>query len=472
MTLQLEADPSDRTESRGRRGIRGSLRLRVVVAFAVGSLLISATIAVATFAICERYLVQQRERALLRQAYTDARIMRQGLATPDRAAAVADFEPAPDSKALVHVDGSWFATSAGVGRSDIPLRLRRLVAEDTSAHQRTRSHGTAVFIAGVPLPAESAAFYEVTSIAPLNRTLRTISAALVAGGAVATVLGALLAWWVARLVVRPLTATARAAERVASGDLDARLAQYDDPDLALLSDSFNHMVDAVQHRLQREASFTSDVSHELRSPITTLAAATELMRRRRDQLPADIQGIFDLLCADIARFSLLVEDLLEISRVDAGAEEVRLEPVALDDFVRRYTDRLEDPVRIEVGPGVAGERLLLDKRRLERVIGNLTANARAYAGGVDVIRLDRQGGMARIEVEDSGPGVVPEERALIFERFHRGSAAGRRGSTNGSGLGLALVAEQVRLHGGKVEVLDAVDGPGARFVVELPWRSA
>ena len=310
-------------------------------------------------------------------------------------------------------------------------------------------------------------------VEPLDRTLRTISASLVAGGAVATLLGAALALWVAPAAcVRPLTATAQAAERVADGDFDARLGEYDDPDLALLSDSFNRMVDAVQHRLQREASFTSDVSHELRSPITTLAAATELMRRRRDQLPEELQGIFDLLCADIARFSQLVEDLLEISRADAGAEEVRLEPVVLDDFVRRYTERLDRPVRIEVAPGVAGERLLLDKRRLERIIGNLTANAEAYAGGVDVIRIDRRDGMARVEVEDSGPGVAPDERALIFERFHRGSAAGRRGSTKGSGLGLALVAEQVRLHGGRVEVLDAVDGPGARFVVELPWRSA
>ncbi|MBK5286913.1 MAG: HAMP domain-containing histidine kinase [Acidimicrobiia bacterium] len=449
----------------------GSLRLRVVVAFSVGSLVISATIAIATYAICERYLVEQRENALLRQAWSDARIMEQSLAADDRPAAISSYETAPGSKALVNVDGAWFGTSVGIGRSDIPRSLRTAVAAGAPAHQRIRLDGTPFFVVGVPLPSENATFYEFTSIAPLDRTLRTISAALVAGGAVASLLGALLALWIARLVVRPLTETARAAERVAAGDLDTRLDKYDDPDLALLSDSFNQMVDAVQHRLRREASFSSDVSHELRSPITTLAAATELMRRRRDQLPPDMQEIFDLLCADIARFSQLVEDLLEISRADAGAEELRLEPVVLEEFIRHYTDRLDEHITIEVAADIVGSRILLDKRRFERVIENLTANARAYADGVTAIRISRRDSMARIELEDAGPGIAPEERALIFERFHRGSSAGRRGSTKGSGLGLALVAEQVRLHGGKVEVLDALTGDGARFVVELPWRS-
>lgn len=452
------------------RGRRRRLRFRVVFAFALGSLVISATIALATFALCERYLVAQRERALLRQTFSDARIANQVFASPDRAGAIRKLELAPDAQVLVRADDRWYASGVGVDRADLPESVRIAVDAGVPAHQRVRINGTPVFVGGVPLPAVNAQFYEVTSISQLDRTLRTISLALAAGGAVATLLGAALALWVSRLVLRPLTETARAAERVAAGDFDARLEEDSDPDLALLAESFNRMVDAVQHRLLREASFSSDVSHELRSPITTLAAATELMVRRRDQLPPEMQELLDLLRADIARFNQLVEDLLEISRADAGAEELQLEPVSLEEFVGYCMVRSNSVAPVTVESDAAAEPVLVDKRRLARVVDNLVANAGAYAGGVTEVRISRDDGEARIEVEDAGPGVDRAERALIFERFHRGVAAGRRGSTRGSGLGLALVAEQVRLHGGNVRVEDGRNGTGACFVVEIPWR--
>jgi len=110
-----------------------------------------------------------------------------------------------------------------------------------------------------------------------------------------------------------------------------------------------------------------------------------------------------------------------------------------------------------------------DKRRLERVIANLVENAANYGGGANRVQVERDGATLRISVEDEGPGVPPEERDAVFERFFRGSASGRRRSGGqGSGLGLALVAEHVRLHGGRVWVEDRPGGPGARFVVELP----
>ena len=283
-------------------------------------------------------------------------------------------------------------------------------------------------------------------------------------------LAVLLALRASRIVLRPLTETALAAERVAGGDFDTRIDESADPDLASVARSFNRMVDVVEQRLEREARFSSDVSHELRSPITTLAAATELMQRRRDRLPPDMQELLGLLRADIERFSQLVQDLLEISRADAGVEELRLEPVLLEEFVSQCLRRNDEDVSISVADD-ARAPVLVDKRRLARVVENLVTNARAYAGGLTAIRIVRVDGCVRIEAEDAGPGVALDERDLIFERFHRGTAAGARRAARGSGLGLSLVAEQVRLHGGRVHVRDADAGHGACFVVELPWRS-
>ena len=118
---------------------------------------------------------------------------------------------------------------------------------------------------------------------------------------------------------------------------------------------------------------------------------------------------------------------------------------------------------------VAGTRILADKRRMERVVANLLDNADKYADGATGVRVELEDGRVRIVVEDEGPGVPDEVRETIFERFARGTEAGRRTMDRGVGLGLALVTEHVRLHGGRVWVADREDGrPGAAFVVELP----
>ena len=122
---------------------------------------------------------------------------------------------------------------------------------------------------------------------------------------------------------------------------------------------------------------------------------------------------------------------------------------------------------MDLAPGTAGVRILVDKRRMERVVANLVENAAQYAGGATRLAVEPAKGAIRIVVADHGPGVAPSERERVFERFYRGQSAGQRGATNGTGLGLALVAEHVHLHGGTVWV---EDGTGAenRFVVELP----
>ena len=193
-------------------------------------------------------------------------------------------------------------------------------------------------------------------------------------------------------------------------------------------------------------------------------------------MPERAQAALDLLASDVSRFQGLVEDLLEISRFDAGAIRLHLEDLHVVQFVRNAVAVSSLP-STTVTETVRAEQAFIrgDRRRLARALANLLDNANAYGGGdpgvtiTDANLPDEPLTHVQIAVEDHGPGVPVEERALIFERFARGATAGRRSGTEGAGLGLALVDEHVRIHGGRVWVEDRADGgPGARFVIELP----
>jgi signal transduction histidine kinase len=180
----------------------------------------------------------------------------------------------------------------------------------------------------------------------------------------------------------------------------------------------------------------------------------------------------DLLAAELRRFQRMVTDLLEISRFDTGSAELSLDDVRVDELVQHAVQAGGNgTLPVELAPDVAGLQVSVDKRRIERVVANLVENASVYAGGVTRLAVEATGDTVRLIVEDAGPGVPAEGRERIFERFFRGSAAGRRGAGDGTGLGLALVAEHVHLHGGRVWVEDR-SGGGSRFVVELPIRPA
>jgi signal transduction histidine kinase len=202
----------------------------------------------------------------------------------------------------------------------------------------------------------------------------------------------------------------------------------------------------------------------------TLAASVEVLENSREEMPDRAQTALDLLSADVDRFQQLVEDLLEISRFDAGVVRLELEEVHLAELVMQAVSHSTDAdVPVELDAELAGVVVNADKRRIVRVIANLLDNAAKYGGGATGVSLRQAEDGVQIAVEDRGEGVPEEDRELIFDRFNRGSVAGRRGSSEGVGLGLALVAEHVHLHGGRVWVESRGDGEeGARFVVQLP----
>ncbi|MFZ9843680.1 MAG: sensor histidine kinase [Ilumatobacteraceae bacterium] len=310
----------------------------------------------------------------------------------------------------------------------------------------------------------------------ITETLGSVRASLVLATIITVLVGLILGIVSSERVVRPLAGAADAARAIADGRLDTRLEPTDDPDLNALTDSFNDMVARLQDRVERDARFASDVSHELRSPLMTLAASVEVLSSRRDELTERSQAALDLLVADVARFSGLVEDLLEISRYDAGAVRINHDTLRVNELVEQSVKASSLP-RTPVHVDDRCHQMVLsgDRRRLARVVANLIDNARNHGGGAASVRVapaDDSASHVWICVEDTGDGVPEADRERIFERFSRGAGASKRGAGEGAGLGLALVREHVRLHGGRVWTESRHDGtPGARFVVELPCES-
>jgi two-component system sensor histidine kinase MtrB len=488
-TETLETAPSNIVERpglwhRARRSAttlrvhRMGLRTRILLTFSLGFLALSVFLAAITYSFTKSTLFKQRERASIEQTYRDATVALNELSTgPANAQGVMKVLTSLGiARPLINYRDSWVGSAAKFGDDVVPLAMKETVINgNRPARQVITVDGEKVLVVGVPLAAVGA-YFEFFSLTEVNDTLRSVAFSLLFAGFITTLFGVVLGSVASRRAVKPLGDAAQAAKAIAGGRLDTRLETSDDHDLRLLANSFNDMASALQLRVERDARFASDVSHELRSPLMTLAASVEVMQARRDDLPERAQAALDLLVADVARFQGLVEDLLEISRFDAGAIRLHLEDLLVAEFVRQavaVSSLPETPITVTE----RAERLVMqvDRRRLARVIANLIDNARLHGGGhpeVTVSEAENEGeplGHVWIAVEDHGAGVPLEERHLVFERFARGAVAGRRSSSDGAGLGLALVDEHVRLHGGNVRVEDRRDGePGARFVIELP----
>jgi signal transduction histidine kinase len=446
------------------------VRTRVVAALALGSVAISALVAIATWNLTTGYMLQQREASVVRQATVNARLVEGALIRDPEGLGtlLTGLASSPEAAILVRHQGIWRTggTQAdGLGPADVPADLLAAAERGETARQRVRIDGTPEVVVALPLPAARADYVEIFPLRELDRTFRFISLMLLAGVVASGLLGASLGIWASRRALRPLTELTAAAARVARGDLHERMPVRDaDPDLRPIALAFNETAATLQARAARDARFASDVSHELRSPVTTMVTAIEVLGRRRDELSASARNAVDLLDTDLRRFRRLVEDLLEISRVDQGAVALSAEPLDLVALTGNVVARVRPDLAVEADGPVP---VRADRRRLERVVENLVENAERHGRGLVRVAVCAGPGTARVEVDDAGPGVPVAERERVFERFARVADRARSMEETGSGLGLALVAQHVGLHAGRVEVRDRPGG-GARFVVELP----
>ncbi len=458
--------------------LRLGLRSRITVAFAIGGLLIAALLAAITLTTTQQVLLADRDELAEVLIFANATRV-QGSLTPDDEPAtiqslLESLNSAEGSRQLLSIDGSGFSRDGLFVLEQIPVEVRTSTLEGNAVRLRTELDDEPVIVYGIPLQGfNDAIFFEALPLSEVEDTLTTLRLVLLGGGLIVSAVAALAGRSVATSALSPLRDVSNAAEAIANGRLDTRLDPEGDEDLESLVASFNEMAGGLEERIQRDARFASEVSHELRSPLMTLTASVEVLENAKADMPERSQMALGLLASDIARFRTLVEDLLEISRFDVGTASLQADPLLFAEFVRAAVQlATTDDIPIEVEEKATGTIVLAEKRRLARVVANLIDNAKKYGGGVTRVHVDCNAESIFMAFEDNGPGVPLDERFVIFDRFSRGGAGGRRGYDTGVGLGLSLVAEHVNLHGGQVWVEDRLDGePGARFVVSLPVDS-
>jgi signal transduction histidine kinase len=454
---------------------RRSLRLRLLVTFGLGALTLSSLFASLTYFGVKHVLIDDQQQTDLKQSYANAALIRSTLYTsPGELDSILNsIEQASDSNVLVRTHHQWLSKSTGAATKDVSSTVINLVNNGKAVQQTVNSGGHIIFVVGVPIPAVETQVFEVFRLAPLERTLQVLLQVMGAGALLTSLIGMGGGLWVTRRTVRPLENVSAAAALIAQGELTTRLVVGQaDREVQQLTESFNAMVSRLVERVERDARFASDVSHELRSPLTTLATTASVLQQHRDELSPAAQESLDLLSADLSIFQSLVEDLLEMARSDAGATPLVIETVPALELIRqsaRSASQRHDvsvPI-VEVAPDVGSPLVSVDRRRFERVMTNLIDNAHRYAGNVVAIRVELIDQDLAVNVDDAGPGVALEEQEQIFQRFFRGRAAHDRGIARGTGLGLALVRDHVQAFGGTINVLDSPDG-GARFQILLP----
>ncbi|HEV8572795.1 MAG TPA: HAMP domain-containing sensor histidine kinase [Actinomycetota bacterium] len=448
----------------------GRLRRRLTVAFVLAVALSAGVLAAGSYLLVRTSQLRDSLARAERQARLDLRLGR-GRSFEPGGASPEDFVAAYQDRgvdAVLVVDGRRYPSNPLVN-PPIPADVRAVAAQGQLAYRRLEITGAPFLVIGGRPPQSTAEIYFLHSEVGIHRDLRFLALVLAGGWAGVVLVAGLTGRALVGRTLEPVAAASRAARSIAEGLLATRLPVGSADEFGAWAASFNEMAEALEAKIRaladaqaRERRFTADVSHELRTPITALVGAASLLREHLEAMPPEARRPAELLVEDVARLRRLVEELMEISRLDAGGEQVRLEPVALTSVVegllraRGWSDRV----------ALSGDDVTLDTdpRRLERIVDNLVGNAIRHGGREVRVHTGRDGARARLEVTDRGPGIPPDHLSHVFERFYKADPS-RTGT--GSGLGLAIARENARLLGGDIQVWSA-PGEGTRFTVSLP----
>jgi signal transduction histidine kinase len=296
-------------------------------------------------------------------------------------------------------------------------------------------------------------------------------------GVAAFMLAVLLAILITRSVAGPLGQLAEAAEGIAQGNYDQRVEPRGPEEVHRVADSFNSMAAQVKTTQAAQRDFVANVSHDLKTPLTAITGWSQALLDGAAETPGERRLAAETIHTEANRMARMVNDLLDLARIESGQFTLAPKPVDLaalvEEVYRSFLPHAEAK-DIELGLEVAAVPFIAgDPDRLVRVFNNLIGNALSYTppGGRVEIMIGNAGSQAEVTVRDNGPGIPDEELSRIFERFYRVEKSRARGEDGrGSGLGLAIVRELVAAHGGQV-LVSSEPGRGTAFVVRLPIAS-
>jgi signal transduction histidine kinase len=383
---------------------------------------------------------------------------------------LAEYQRRGGFEAVAVADGIVYSSTPRFDDKDVPRQLLARVSPAKLANARTKIGGEPLLVIGGTPAGGRTDIYFFFSEAGVVRSLQEVRNVLALGWLIAIVVSALFAQWLARRTLRPVRAVADASHSLAEGLLHTRLPPQSDDELGLLAQSFNHMAEALEEKIEelgraaeRERAFTANVAHELRTPLTGMTSAVSILEEELPHLPASARRPAQLLIDNVRRLKGLVLELLELARLDAGQEIVELERLSLEEAISVVLRSWggEDRVEADVEPGIF---VMADRVRFKRVLANLVGNARHHGGPGVCVRASQDGHQALIEVLDRGPGLSEEDMEHVFDRFYKADQARAR---SGSGLGLAIALENAHLQRGDIEVANR-EGGGARFIFRLP----
>ena len=393
--------------------------------------------------------------------------------------------PGQDASTVAPQDSSSFGASTGVITPDLRLQVQENAGEQfwQSVTLATDDGGQVPgIVVGSQLTVPVAGRYELYigySLADAEATLAFVQRTLGIAGLVLILLIGAVTWIVVRLVVTPIRVAAATSQRLASGDLGVRIPEKGEDVIATLARSFNGMADSLQSQIKELAAlsevqqrFVSDVSHELRTPLTTIRLAGDVLYDHRSTFPPAVERTAELLHTQVERFELLLSDLLEISKYDAGSVELETEPTNLVHLAEDAIDGLRSlgdskgTVLTLVAPGGHLDADV-DPRRIRRVMHNLIGNAIEHGEGKPIIvSVDSNESAVALSVRDYGLGMSQSEMAHVFDRFWRADPSRKR-TIGGTGLGLSISLEDAVVHGGWLQVWSH-PGEGSCFRLTLP----
>ncbi|MFI9648579.1 ATP-binding protein [Streptomyces sp. NPDC052040] len=368
---------------------------------------------------------------------------------------------------------------------DVPAALRKAVDKQqkssggASAYhlywQRIVEDDKPYLVGGARVTGGGATGYMLKSLEPEAKDLNSLAWSLGIATGLALIGSALLAQAAATTVLKPVHRLGIAARRLGEGKLDTRLRVSGTDELADLSRTFNRAAESLEKTVadmsaREEASrrFVADMSHELRTPLTAITAVTEVLEEELDAETGSVDPMIEpavrLVVSETRRLNDLVENLMEVTRFDAGTARLVLDYVDLADQITACIDARAwlDAVELDAERGLMAR---LDPRRLDVILANLIGNALKHGGSPVRVSVREEGEELVIAVRDHGPGIPEDVLPHVFDRFYKASAS--RPRSEGSGLGLSIAMENAHIHGGGITAANSPEG-GAVFTLRLP----